>query len=193
MSTRRVLRITLILGTLAAAGCGSTSTASTAPTSVVPQPSATTTLASTIGPPLPSNGQAFVVGLVPAVTGATDLSKQPQVAAGAPPAPTALTGKDLVIGTGDPAGSSATVRVQYVGALYDTGIVFDASWTDSGPASFSLSGVVPGFKDAIVGMRVGGRREIVIPPALGYGVAGYPPTIPSNATLVFVIDLLGVS
>jgi FKBP-type peptidyl-prolyl cis-trans isomerase len=91
------------------------------------------------------------------------------------------------------AGASNTVKVQYVGALYTTGKVFDASWTDSGPTSFPLSGVIPGFKDAIIGMKVGGRREIVIPPAFGYGAAGQPPTIPGNATLVFVIDLLGVS
>ena len=53
--------------------------------------------------------------------------------------------------------------------------------------------MVPGFRDAIVGMKVGGRREIVIPPAEGYGAAGQPPTIPGNSTLVFVIDLLKVS
>jgi peptidylprolyl isomerase len=83
--------------------------------------------------------------------------------------------------------------VQYVGALYTTGKVFDASWTDSGPASFPVGGVVPGFRDALLGMKVGGRREVVIPPELGYGAAGYPPAIPPNATLVFVIDLLGIS
>jgi peptidylprolyl isomerase len=85
------------------------------------------------------------------------------------------------------------VQVQYVGALYDTGKVFDASWTDNGPATFPLNGVIAGFKDAIIGMKVGGRREIVIPPAEGYGAAGSPPAIPANATLVFVIDLLGVA
>jgi peptidylprolyl isomerase len=104
-----------------------------------------------------------------------------------------LTGKDLVVGTGKTAVASDTVRVQYVGAFYGNGKVFDASWTDSGPATFPLSEVVPGFKDAIVGMKVGGRREVVIPPALGYGATGEPPTIPGNSTLVFVIDLLGIS
>jgi peptidylprolyl isomerase len=135
----------------------------------------------------------FVAGRVPAVSGATDLTSEPTVAKGESPAPAVLTGKDLVVGTGASAVLGDTVKVQYVGVLYSTGKVFDASWTDSGPATFPLSGVIPGFRDAIVGMKVGGRREIVIPPADGYGAAGQPPTIPGNATLVFVIDLLAVT
>jgi peptidylprolyl isomerase len=115
------------------------------------------------------------------------------IAAGTAPAPATLTGQDLVVGTGATPTMSATVKVQYVGALYTTGKDFDASWTDSGPTSFPVSGVVPGFGDALLGMKVGGRREVVIPPALGYGTAGYPPAIPANATLVFVIDLLGIA
>jgi peptidylprolyl isomerase len=78
--------------------------------------------------------------------------------------------------------------VQYVGTLYSNGTVFDASWTDSGPATFPLDQVVPGFKDAISGMQVGGRREVVIPPA-----PPDLPRIPPNATLVFVIDLLAIN
>ncbi len=80
-----------------------------------------------------------------------------------------------------------------MGALYSTGTVFDASWTDNGPATFALTGVIAGFKDAIIGMKIGGRREIVIPPSFGYGAGGSAPAIPGNATLIFVIDLLGVS
>lgn len=135
----------------------------------------------------------FVTGSVPAVSGASALSKEPTISAGTGTPPTVLTGKDLVVGTGTVAGPDSTVKVQYVGALYSTGKVFDASWTDSGPTSFSLNGVIAGFKDAIIGMHVGGRREIVIPPAEGYGAAGSPPVIPANSTLVFVIDLLAVS
>jgi len=140
-----------------------------------------------------SGSTLFQTGSVPAVSGATDLKHEPKIAAGGGSPPTALTGKDLVVGTGTAAGPDATVEVQYVGALYSTGKVFDASWTDNGPATFPLSDVVPGFKDAIVGMKIGGRREIVIPPALGYGAAGQAPAIPPNSTLVFVIDLLAVS
>jgi peptidylprolyl isomerase len=135
----------------------------------------------------------MIEGTVPAVTGATDLTKEPSVAAGVGAAPAVLTGKDLVVGTGATAASGDTVKVQYVGAFYTTGKVFDASWTDSGPATFPLSGVIPGFRDAIIGMKIGGRREVVIPPALGYGAGGQPPTIPGNSTLVFIIDLLAIS
>jgi peptidylprolyl isomerase len=117
---------------------------------------------------------------------------EPKIAAGGPNPPTQLTGQDLVIGKGATASTNDTVEVQYVGTIYTTGHVFDASWTDNGPTVFPLSEVVPGFRDAIVGMRVGGRREVVIPPALGYGAAGSPPVIPANATLVFVIDLLSI-
>jgi peptidylprolyl isomerase len=103
-----------------------------------------------------------------------------------------VTAKDLVVGTGTAALATSTVVVQYVGTIYGTGKVFDASWTDTGPTQFPLNGVIPGFKDAIVGMKVGGRREVVIPPAEGYGAQASGP-IPANSTLVFVIDLLKVS
>ena len=162
---------------------GTTSSGTAAPATAGPSPSTTVS-------PAPD---AVASGPVPAVTGATDLTREPGVAAGSGPAPTVLTGKDLVLGLGTPAGVNSTVKVQYVGALYDTGKVFDASWTDgSGPVTFPLSGVIPGFKDAIIGMKIGGRREVVIPPALGYG-ANAQTAIPANSTLVFVIDLVGVA
>jgi len=109
------------------------------------------------------------------------------------PATTSLVTKDLVVGTGAEASASSTVLVQYVGAAYTTGKVFDSSWQRGQPLSFSLSGVVPGFAQGIEGMKVGGRRVIVIPPALGYGAAGEPPVIAANETLVFVVDLKSVS
>jgi peptidylprolyl isomerase len=65
-------------------------------------------------------------------------------------------------------------------------------WKSGQPAPFPLNGVVPGFAQGIVGMKVGGRREIVIPPALGYGSTGSPPAVAPNETLVFVVDLVGV-
>lgn len=154
--------------------------------STAPSTTATSTSSS-------SSSTLFVTGAVPAVNGATDLNKEPTVAAGGSNPPTVLTGKDLVVGTGQVAAAHDQVEVQYVGALYANGHVFDASWTDSGPTQFSLDQVVPGFSDAIIGMKVGGRREIVIPPALGYGATGHPPVIPPNSTLVFVIDLLQVA
>lgn len=190
MRPRRVL-VAACAGAVLLAGCSSSSggrtATSTSPTSAAPAPTSATSAGATTPTTL------FAAGPVPAVGGATDLSKEPTVSAGTGTPPAKLTGRDLVVGKGAVAGPNSTVKVQYVGALYSTGKVFDASWTDSGPATFPLSGVIPGFKDAIIGMHVGGRREIVIPPAEGYGAAGQPPVIPPNATLVFVIDLLSVS
>ncbi len=128
-------------------------------------------------------------GGVPDVTAnAKDLKKEPVLAAGTGTPPEKVVTKDLVVGKGETAKASATVTVQYVGALYSDGSVFDSSWA-SGPIPFALSGVVPGFAEGIVGMKVGGRREIVIPSALGYGPAAQPG-IPANSTLVFIVDLI---
>lgn len=178
-----------------AAGSNSAGSTAAGSTAAGSSSAGSTSAGSTSGSSAPASSSTtlFVSGAVPAVTGASDLAKEPVIAAGSGSPPTVLTGKDLVVGTGPVAGPNATAKVQYVGALFQSGKVFDASWTDSGPTSFPLSEVVPGFRDAIIGMHVGGRREIVIPPALGYGAAGSPPVIPPNSTLVFVVDLLGVS
>lgn len=174
---------------LFAAACGS-STTTTNGSSQTTAPAATTAPAG--APSSGSTSDQFTPGTVPAVDGATNLKAAPTLHAGAGPAPTKLVGADLVVGTGPLAASTGTVNIQYVGALYTNGSVFDSSWTRGQPASFSLSGVIPGFAQGIVGMKVGGRRELVIPPALGYG-AQAQGSIPANSTLVFVIDLLGVS
>jgi peptidylprolyl isomerase len=100
--------------------------------------------------------------------------------------------KDLVVGEGATAVKSDTVVVQYVGANYSDGKDFDSSWERGQPTTFPLSQVVPGFAQGIVGMKLGGRREIVIPPALGYGAVGSPPAISPNETLVFVVDLISI-
>jgi peptidylprolyl isomerase len=126
------------------------------------------------------------------VSGATDLRTAPVLGPGTAPPPTGLETKDLVVGTGATAKASDTVEVQYVGADYTNGKNFDSSWSRGQPTSFPLNGVVPGFAQGIVSMKVGGRREIVIPPGLGYGATGSPPAVAPNETLVFVVDLLGI-
>ena len=98
-----------------------------------------------------------------------------------------------MVGTGASATAASTVKINYVGADYATGKDFDHStWTTGQATAFSLQGVVPGFAQGIVGMKVGGRREIVIPPSLGYGSTGRPPAVAPNETLVFVVDLVGL-
>jgi peptidylprolyl isomerase len=140
----------------------------------------------------PSSPDRFATGPVPTVDNPTNLEVAPVIHAGEGSPPSELVGADLVVGTGETAGAGATVRVHYVGALFTDGKVFDSSWS-RGPTSFSLNQVIPGFSEGIAGMKVGGRRELVIPAHLGYGARGAPPVIPGGATLVFVIDLLAVS
>ncbi len=109
---------------------------------------------------------------------------------GAPPKKLVVT--ELKKGTGAEAKAGDEVTVQYVGVDYKTGKQFDASWDRGEPFTFTLGAgeVIPGWDKGVVGMKVGGRRELVIPPGLAYGPAGAPPAIAPNATLVFVIDLL---
>ena len=110
-------------------------------------------------------------------------------------APSHLVTNDLITGTGAAASTGKTITVNYVGVLYTTGKQFDASWDRNQPFTTPLSSgsIIPGWVQGISGMKVGGRRELIIPPALAYGKAGQPPTIPGNSTLVFVVDLLSVS
>lgn len=105
------------------------------------------------------------------------------------PAPTELVVKDLVIGEGDEAQPGGVVEVHYLGVEYDTGEEFDSSWNRGESISFPLRGLIKGWQDGIPGMRVGGRRQLVIPPEQAYGPAGGGHRL-SGKTLVFVIDLL---
>jgi FKBP-type peptidyl-prolyl cis-trans isomerase len=122
------------------------------------------------------------------------LSKKPVVTVPKTAPPTKLVTKDLVQGTGQPASQGKTVTVNYVGVLYKNGKEFDSSWSRNQPFTTALSpgSVISGWVQGLNGMKVGGRRELIIPPSLGYGKAGSPPTIPPNSTLVFVVDLLSV-
>jgi peptidylprolyl isomerase len=121
------------------------------------------------------------------------LSKEPTVTVPKGPAPSHLVVKDLIKGTGPAATPSSTVEVNYVGVVYKTGKQFDSSWSRGQPASFQLTGLIKGWSEGMTGMRVGGRRELIIPPGLAYGKAGRPPTIPPDSTLIFVVDLLSAS
>ena len=96
---------------------------------------------------------------------------------------------DLIKGSGPAVTSSDTVTVQYVGYSWTYKAPFDSSWSRGQPATFALSGVIKGWSLGLVGMQVGGRRELIIPPSLGYGAS--PPTskIANNDTLIFIVDL----
>ncbi len=176
MKTRTLILPLLALAAAAAvAGCGGSSKAS----GIVPAPqggATATTVATTPKPP-------------PAI------AKKPVVNVPKGPAPSKLVTKDLVVGTGQTAAAGQTVTVNYVGVLYKNGKEFDSSWSRNQPFTTPLTtgSVIPGWVQGIPGMKVGGRRELIIPASLAYGKKGSGSTIPPNSPLVFVVDLLSIS
>jgi peptidylprolyl isomerase len=108
---------------------------------------------------------------------------------GEPPADLRID--DIVVGEGPEANPGDTVEVHYVGVEFDSGEEFDASWNRGESIEFPLRGLIRGWQEGIPGMRVGGRRQLIIPPDKAYGPAGSGHQL-SGKTLVFVIDLLGV-
>ena len=123
-----------------------------------------------------------------------DTSKKPKVTVPKGEPPAGLQIKDLKEGDGQTAKSGDTVTVHYVGVAYSTGKQFDASWDRKEPFPFQLGAgqVIPGWDQGVAGMKVGGRRELTIPPDLAYGETGAPPDIGPNETLIFVVDLLKI-
>jgi FKBP-type peptidyl-prolyl cis-trans isomerase len=145
--------------------------------------------ASATGTPVSSGGSGL-----PTVTAAAGAAPTIKMPAGKPPAK--LVTKTLVQGTGPVVSKGQTVVVQYVGAIWATGKVFDASWNRGQPFGFvidaSPSRVIPGWDQGLTGQRVGSRVMLVIPPAEGYGKAGNAQAgIKGSDTLVFVVDILG--
>ena len=108
--------------------------------------------------------------------------------------PRKLEIEDIVEGDGDEAVAGRIVEVHYVGVSWKTGKQFDASWDRGDTFKFGLGKgqVIRGWDQGVAGMKVGGRRMLIIPPDLGYGPNGSPPVIKPNETLVFVVDLLAV-
>lgn len=109
--------------------------------------------------------------------------------------PTVLVIEDILEGDGETATAGRTVSAHYVGVAHSTGEEFDASWDRGAPLDFRLGvgQVIKGWDDGIQGMRVGGRRRLVIPPQLAYGDRGAGATIAPGETLIFVVDLVDVS
>jgi peptidylprolyl isomerase len=109
---------------------------------------------------------------------------------GEPPAELVI--RDITVGTGAEAVPGAKVTVHYLGVEFATGDEFDSSWNRGESIEFPLRGLIQGWQDGIPGMKVGGRRELVIPPHLAYGAAGSGHRL-SGQTLIFIIDLLAVA
>jgi len=119
-------------------------------------------------------------------------TEKPEVEFQAGPPPSELTITDLIVGEGAEAVRGGIVDVHYVGVDYETGEEFDSSWDRGQSANFPLDRLIPGWQEGIPGMKVGGRRQLTVPPELAYGPAGAGHRL-SGRTLVFVIDLLGVA
>jgi peptidylprolyl isomerase len=196
---RKTTTITCAVLALAAAVAGCGSSGGTTAAGVVTAPSAGATSAtSTAAPSSSATTTSAAASATSTTTSSTPLpaalKTKPKVSIPSGPPPTKLVIKDLVKGTGAAATASSTVNVQYVGVLYKGGKQFDASWNDGSgqPVSLPLTGVIKGWQQGIPGMKIGGRRELIIPPSLGYGATAQSK-IPADSTLVFIIDLHALS
>ncbi len=145
------------------------------------------------------------VGATPSKTAS---ARPTATSAGGPAIPPTVTGTvittndklqyiDVTVGTGPTAKSGDTVDVQYTGWLQSDDVKFDSSYDHSPPSPFEFTlgqgQVIPGWDEGVAGMKVGGKRRLIIPSALGYGAQGSPPQIPANATLIFDVQLVSVN
>jgi peptidylprolyl isomerase len=177
-----VKRLTLILIACLAfvgAGCGSSDDDSSSSTG---ESSAATEATTTESSSAPKESKSGAEKTKPKVTVPKGVS------------PNKFAIKEIEEGTGATAKAGDQVTVQYVGVGYDSEEEFDSSWSRNEPFSFQLGAgmVIKGWDQGVAGMKVGGRRELIIPANLAYGPAGSPPVIGPNETLIFVIDLLAV-
>jgi peptidylprolyl isomerase len=123
-----------------------------------------------------------------------DTSTKPVIPKPTGSPPRKLVKEDIVKGKGRGAKEGDTVVVNYVGVNFSNGQEFDASW-DTGapfPVQLGTGSVIAGWEQGLIGIKKGGRRKLTIPPELAYGAQGYPPSIPPNETLVFVIDAVSI-
>jgi FKBP-type peptidyl-prolyl isomerase-like protein len=178
-------------GKSAASGSSPVASGSSAPTSSAPPPpppthaDGCTSKPSVVASPI-ANFPILPAGVDPA------LKTEPTITIPAGTVPITLQTKDLVVGTGETVKADDSVTMNYVGVNYVDCQEFDSSWSRNQTATFSLNGVIPGFGQGVTGMKVGGRREIIIPPSLGYG-AGGSGNVGPNEELVFVVDVLATT
>jgi peptidylprolyl isomerase len=133
-----------------------------------------------------SASDSTVLPIVSAVAGQAPTISKPEGSA-----PSELTTKDVIVGTGAEVLPTSTLTVHYILMAWSTGKVIESSWSGQ-PATFPLANVVEGWQKGLPGAKAGGRRLLVIPPAMGYGAAGSGPIGP-NETLIFAVDIIGVA
>ena len=127
---------------------------------------------------------------LPTVT--TNTGEAPTIGAPSGTPPTTLVTKDIIVGEGAEAQPTSTMTVHYTLMTWSNGALIESSWNSGSPATFPLANVIVGWQQGIPGMKVGGRRLLVIPPDIGYGAQGSGPIGP-NETLIFVVDAIGVA
>ena len=186
------LRVHALIASFAIAlsGCGSESEPAADSEAGTPTPTPTATATEATSEPAAGADAVTVSGVT--IANAKNLDAEPTVTIqeGAE-RPGELVTRDLVKGDGPRITAGDEVSVRYTGVSWSTGEKFDASW-DRGnePITFPIGvgQVIPGWDEGVTGMRVGGRRLLIIPSELGYGAAGSPPAIGPDETLVFVVD-----
>jgi peptidylprolyl isomerase len=173
---RTHISATLVAAAIAVAGCGGgSSTTADIPAGPAPAPKPVPT------PTTSSNLK--------------DTKSKPAIPKPTGSPPKKLVVKDIVVGKGRAAKKGDQLSMQYVGVTFDDGQEFDSSWDSGTPFDLTLGQgmVIKGWDQGLVGIKTGGRRELIIPAKLAYGAQGRPPSIPPNAALVFIVDALKVS
>ena len=127
---------------------------------------------------------------LPTVT--STMGEAPTIGAPSGTPPTTLKSKDIVVGTGVEVSPTSTITFHYTLMTWSNGALIESSWNSGSPATYPLSNLIVGWQEGIPGMKVGGRRLLVVPPDLGYGAQGSGPVGP-NETLIFVMDIVGVA
>lgn len=192
------------LAVLAAACSGSASGSSSGTTPPTAAAAASTTSTTSPCQPLTSSpttvaGSTGTFAAIAQPSPAGTFGTEPKIVVPSGPPPTRIESADLIEGTGPAVKAEDCITVQYVGVSYTLKDTFDASWTDpTGPFSFIVDPgqVIGGWAEGVVGMKVGGRRELIIPPALAYGPEvppGAAGKIAPNDTLIFIVDLLKIN
>ena len=182
----------VLAGALGLAACSSSPSTTSGSATTTPTTTGVTGAGPSTTVTAPPGSPLNAIGAIPAAdrsaAGTAGTAPTVTVPSGTPP--THLETADLITGTGATATNGDHLTVQYVLATYSSGKVVQSSWT-SAPFTFTLGQgqVIPGWDKGVVGMKVGGRRELIIPPSLGYGAQSPGPGIAANDTLVFVIDL----
>jgi len=133
-----------------------------------------------------SGSDSTVLPVVSAVAGEVPTISKPE---GIPPSE--LTFSDVIVGTGAEVLPTSTLTVHYTLMAWSTGTIIESSWSGE-PATFPLAQVVEGWQKGLPGAKEGGRRLLILPPSMGYGAAGAGPIGP-NETLIFAVDIIGVS